>query len=142
MKTNYIEHRHENGVEVYHFKAVTRAAIDEFYTIVRPIYAKHVEQYEDKIPLFYVMDLTESGMFPVKYMMNKAIQEISVHKYQPQQYVAYVITNTQDQMLINILEQLALRNLANTRKIFKPEQLDAAVQWLQDVRATFVDVTP
>ncbi|MGJ3237707.1 MAG: hypothetical protein ACFE0Q_03275 [Anaerolineae bacterium] len=135
----YIDHQHDDGVEIYHFRRVSRAAIDEFYSIAMPIFRAHIEQYQDKVPLCYVLDLSESGMFPVKYMMTKAIEEIGNEAYQPQHYIAYVTRTPQDKMLINILEQLAARNLAHTRKIFKPDQFDTALEWLKSVRISFVE---
>ena len=139
MSENAITHRNDKGVDIYHFKRVNRSAIDEFYTIAMPIFKIHVEQYQDTVPICYVFDLSDSGMFQVRYMMNKAIEEISNFDYHPTHYVAYVITNIHDKMLIDILEQLTTRNLAHTRKVFKPHELSEAVSWLQGIRATFIE---
>jgi len=141
MTTDYIEHQHDKGIEIYHFRQVSRAAIDEFYSIAMPIFKSHVEQYQDNMPLFYVLDLSESGMFPVKYMMNKALTEMNKFEYRPLHFIAYVIANTQDKMLIDILSQLSARNLGHTRKIFKPDELDDAITWLHEVRAPFLQNT-
>ena len=137
MPSNYIHHEHDDGVDIYHFQRSSRAAIDEFFRIAMPIYKDHVEQYQDSMPLFYVLDLSETVMFPVIYMMNKALREMSKFEYRPVHYIAYVIVNTQDKMLIDILAQLSARNLAHTRKVFKPDELKEAVAWLQEVRASY-----
>lgn len=139
MTSSYITHSQDDGVDIYHFKRVTRGAIDEFYTIAMPIFEIHVKQHQDKVPLFYVFDLSDSGMFSIKYMIDKALKEINEIEYHPIHYIAYVIANTRDKMLIDILEQLTARNLAHTRKIFKPHELSEAITWLQEVRATFVE---
>ena len=138
MGTSHIQHRHDEGIDIYHFNRVTRDALDEFFTFIDPIYAKHIQAYQDKVPLCYVMDLTDSGMFPVKHVMERAVKLIGQYEYQPVHYIAYVIANTQDVMLINILKQLTARNLSHTRKVFKPEQLDEAIAWLKEVRGTFI----
>lgn len=138
MTTIYLDHQHDDGIDIYHFYSVSRPAIDTFYDIAMPIFQDHIDQYADSVPLFYVLNLSDTGMYPVRYMMNKAVEEIAKKAYHPQHYIAYVTSNPQDNMLINILQQLSTNNLEHTRKVFLPHQVDEAIMWLKETQATFI----
>ena len=62
MTSNLLTHRHDESIDIYHFKRITRRAIDDFYTVAIPLFKNHVEKYQDTVPLFYVFDLSKSGM--------------------------------------------------------------------------------
>jgi len=129
----------QNNIPIFHFRRVTPVALDDYMELAMPYLHAHIEKYSARVPFCYVVDLSESGMFPVKLMMDKAKKALESVEIDPVHYIAYVIEDPRDEMLVSILNLLAARKLSHTRKVFTPDQMTEAVSWLKEMEAPYLE---
>lgn len=118
------------GVAVYRFKDNTRYAVDQYLDLVDADVTAHIEAGHVDTPMCYVIDVSQSGMYSINYMRGKAEIYVSRHDKFPENYIAYVTDDLNDSILVNMLNAMAQRGLSNTRKLFKSDVLDEAIDWL------------
>lgn len=139
MSQQLITVKIENAIPIFHFHKITPPALEEYLETATPYLLNHIEIYEDRVPFCYVIDLSESGMFPVKLMMDKAKKVLNSIEKSPVHYVAYTIDDPRDEMLLSILDMLSARQLQHTRKIFTPDKLADAVAWLKEREVPYLE---
>lgn len=135
MNDNLVERLIVDDILVYRFYKNSREAVDTYLTLVDPDIGAHVEAVGGDKPMFYVIDVSRSGMFSVNYMRQRVDKLVGERPAVPVSYIAYITENPNDSILVNLINALTARQLAHTRKIFLADQFDEAIAWLVGVRA-------
>jgi len=130
MSDKLIEKLIVRGIPVYRFYKNTRDAVDQYLTIISADTDTHIEAGNVDKPMTYVLDISQSGMYSLNYMRTRAATLIKQKEKLPENYIAYVTDKPNDAILVNMLNALATHDLESTRKIFKTEELDQAIDWL------------
>lgn len=134
MHTSPVEKHEIDGIPVFKFHTSDRKAVDHYAVIVEPVLQEHIDQHQDKKPLCYIIDVSESGMFSIQYVTSVIGAVLSKFKYRPQHYLAYLTNNPKDKILVEMINGLTARNMAHTRRIYTPDQLQEAIDWLVEIR--------
>lgn len=120
-------------IPVYEFYKNNRQAVDQYLEIAFPYVREHIEQGQVNHPYCYVLDVSRSGMYPINYLLQRSRAFLSEFEFVPEHYIAYITDNSSDTVLVNMIDGLTARNMAHTRRIFLPDELDKAIEWLQGV---------
>jgi hypothetical protein len=139
MDEKLVERVIVRGIHVYQFNTNTRQAADEYLKLADPDIQAHIDAGNINVPFLYILDVSRSGMFSVNYMRQRVNQLVESKEYWPESYIAYVTNKPDDSVLVNLIDALTSRELDHTRKVFKTEQFDQAVDWLLSVQKKFED---
>lgn len=134
MEETLVERLVERDIIVYRFYKSSRLAVDQYLSIVDPDIEAHIATYGYDDPMFYVLDVSRSGMFSVNYMRERVNEVVKRHQKTPLSYIAYVTDNPADSVLVNMIDALTARQLEHTRKVFAAQQFDDAIDWLLSTR--------
>jgi hypothetical protein len=124
-----------DDITIYRFLKNTRAAVDQYLDMADADAYQHEKTKGSDTPMVYIIDVSQSGMYPISYMKQKATSIMAAHDNFPKNYIAYVIDNPSDSMLINVVDAMTARDIENTRRVFKSDQLNEAVQWLSSIKS-------
>ena len=139
MSEKLVERLVIRGILVYRFYQNTRQASDAYLKLVDVDIQSHIDAgYTDK-PILYVLDVSRSGMFSVNYMRQRVSAMVKEKLFWPESYIAYVTDTPNDLVLVNLIDALTARELDHTRKIFRTEELDQAIDWLLSTQQKFGD---
>ena len=119
------------GIPVFCFANNSRMACDEYIKLFGEELQKNyyaVENPNSHYPS--VMDLSQSGMFSIKYMADKLKQAHIALENPPQMITAYIIQNVQDETLFGLVNNMKISAVSLTRKIFHEGEMDEAINWL------------
>jgi len=130
MTEQLVERLVERDIVVYRFYAKSRDAVDKYLTLADPDIQGHIDAGNVDKPMFYVIDVSRSGMFSVNYMRQRVNKLVGEKPKMPVSYIAYVTDEPQDSILVNLIDALTARQLAHTRKIFAADKFDDAIDWL------------
>ncbi len=119
---------------IYRFYKNTRQAVDDYLKLVDTDIQSHIDTNSADAPMFYVIDVSRSGMFSVNYMRQRVNSIVGAKPRVPVSYIAYVTDNLNDSILVNMIDALTARQLAHTRKIFTADDFDQAIDWLTEIR--------
>ena len=134
MNDKLVEKVSVRGISVFRFYKNTRDAIDQYLTMIDAEMNEHIHAGHVDKPMIYVLDVSQSGMYSLNYMRTRAAELIKQKEKLPENFIAYVTDNPNDTILVNMLNALAVRDLESTRKIFKTEDLDLAIDWLLGIK--------
>lgn len=134
MNDTLVEKLIIRGVSVFRFYKNNRDAVDQYLTLIDADIQAHIDAGNLDEPMTYVLDVSRSGMYSLNYMRTRAVDFIKQRDKSPESYIAYVTDKPNDSILVNMLDALATRDLDNTRKIFKTEDLDGAIDWLLSIK--------
>jgi hypothetical protein len=139
MSEKLVEQLTVRGISVYRFYKNTRDAVDQYLATIDAEADTHIKAGNVDKPMIYVLDVSRSGMYSLNYMKTRAGSLIKQRDKFPDSFIAYVTDNPTDSILVNMVNALASRDLDNTRKIFKTEEFDQAIDWLLSMKEKFED---
>lgn len=134
MSEQLVERLLVKDIPVYRFYENSREAVDTYVTLVDPDIESHANNIGADKPIFYVLDVSRSGMFSVNYMRQKVNKLVNDKPRVPVSYIAYITSDPNDSILVNLIDALTARQLEHTRKIFLADQFDDAIDWLVSIR--------
>jgi len=134
MSEQLVERLLVKDIPVYRFYENSREAVDTYVTLVDPDIEAHANNMGADKPIFYVLDVSRSGMFSVNYMRQKVNKLVNDKPRVPVSYIAYITSDPNDSILVNLIDALTARQLEHTRKIFLADQFDDAIDWLVSIR--------
>ncbi len=121
----------DDTIHIFAFHEQTRYAVDEYMNQISALLAEMAPLEVRPKVLRVVLDISESGMFPLKYALSKARSAIGGAAYVPQIYYAYITDDKSDISIIKSLDYYSPSpQITDTRRIFPPEQMDDAKKWL------------
>lgn len=135
MQEKLVERVTVRGLTVYRFYQKSTDAVDHYLMLAQEDVQAHIAAEGDDALWCYAIDVSQSGMFSLNYMRNKATPLIKSVENFPVNYIAYLTNNVNDTILVNMLDALAKRELQTTRKVFHINQLDDAIDWLLSIQA-------
>jgi len=133
MAEDFITIEQVQGITIYRFRAKSRDAYDEYLRKFKVEMQKHVDAGKQDQPYPYILDVSQSGMFSINYMMQATKPVIASFDPFPENYIAYVTNNMNDLVLINLLNGLTARGFAHKRKLFHIDDIDKAIEWLKSI---------
>lgn len=136
--THLVERLIVRDIYVYRFYEKSRDASDAYIALVKPDIQEHIDTYPEDQPFLYVLDISHSGMFSVNYMRDRVNEVVKTMRFWPQSYIAYVTDNPGDSILVDLINALTSRELEHTRKVYKTEDFDQAIDWLVSVRNRYI----
>lgn len=113
----------EDGIHQFIFRSSKRAQVDEFLIILEKLLR------DGNSHLFLYIDLLEGGLPPMKYTTGKLRELFKSLDTIPQMYAAYLYDNPIITVMLTILDTF---RTGATRKLFKGEQEEGALQWLHE----------
>ena len=125
--------------ERHRFYQNTRNAVDQYLAIVDKDVQAHIDAGDVDKPMLYVIDVSRSGMFSVKYMSARATPLMKKHAKFPESYIAYVTDKPDDSILVSLIDALTSRKQEHTRKVYKTEEFEQAIDWLRSVQKKYED---
>jgi len=135
MSDVLIERLLDRDIVVFRFYKSTRQATDEYLHLVEDYRKEFIEKYTVEQTMFYVIDVSRSGMFSVNYATRKMSELLTDKTQIPKSYIAYVIGNPADKLLFDVISGVAARQTTTqSRKVFMAEQYDDAIDWLLSIR--------
>ncbi len=134
MSDILVEKDEIQGIKIYRFLKNNRNAVDQYLALIDADAYTHEVSVGAEIAMTYVIDVSKSGMYPVTYMRQVAVPMMAKHDNFPKNYIAYIVDNPNDSILVDMVSAITARELDNTRKIFQTEQMDEAIEWLSSVR--------
>ncbi len=134
MSDILVEKDEIKGIIIYRFFKNNRDAVDQFLLLADEAAYTHLASDNADKPMLYVLDVSRSGMFSLSYSQQKAKPLVEKHKSSLSSYIAYVIENLNDKILVDMFDAMTARKLQSTRKVFHTQQMDEAVEWLISVR--------
>jgi hypothetical protein len=134
MDTPLVERLILDDIFVYRFYQNNRAAVDAYLLLVDADIQAHLDTEPVNASMYYVIDVSRSGMFSVNYMRQRVNTIVGKKPRVPTSYIAYVTDAPNDEILVNLINALTARQLEHTRKIFPSEQFDEAIAWLARLR--------
>ena len=115
-------------IHTFTFHANTRQAADEYMTLAEQAIVQWIEAGKTDDPFCILLDISKSGLFPLKYTINRSSSLLDAHEVLPQRYIAYLTDNALD---ISLLKDIATTpQWNNTRRIFSPSERESAEAWL------------
>ena len=134
MNSEFVKQEIIQGIPVYRFSKNHRQAVDDYLDqMAFPLLQAHIEADKVNTPICIVMDVSQSGMLPVNYMLGRVRQMFSQFKQLPEYYIAFITNKIDDSIVVRMIDGMTARNMANTRRIFSPEAFDDAIEWLVNV---------
>jgi len=130
MQEKLIEVEYVRGITIYRFLDNTRVAFDEYLELFKIEMQKHVDAGKQDEPYPFILDISESGMFPIQYMIQQTKPVIASFDPFPENYIAYITSNMNDDVLINLINGLTARGFAHKRKLFHLSKINEAIDWL------------
>lgn len=125
-----VDHTYDeiNAIHIFYVKDKSRKAVDVYIRYLDKI----AESIADAPPpiLRMVLDIRETGVFPLKYLFSKLKETNQKYPFVPPTYVAYITDSSGDTSLINMLQYAQSIKQTNYRQIFAPDQYDEAIAWL------------
>lgn len=134
MSEILVEKDEIQGITIYRFFKNNRDAVDQFLLLADEAAYIHLASDNADKPMLYVLDVSRSGMFSLSYSEQKSKPLVEKHKPSLSSYIAYVIENLNDKILVDMFDAMTARKLQSTRKVFQTQQMDEAVEWLLSVR--------
>jgi len=133
MTQEYIEVEYIDGVTLYRFLSNSRDAYDEYLRKFKAEMQKHVDAGKQDQPYPFILDVSNSGMFSINYMMQATKPIIASFDPFPENYIAYLTDNMNDSVLIHLLDGLTARGFAHKRKLFHIDDKHKAIEWLKTI---------
>lgn len=134
MKFSYVTQEQVGEIIVYHFHQSHRRAVDEYLDHMgSPLLKERVDAGLIDTPIRIVVDLSESGMFPVNYMAGRVRDMFDQYEKVPTYYIAYIIKDTSDSVMVKLIEGMTTGYMSHTRHMFTHDQFDQAISWLEDL---------
>lgn len=126
-----------HGVHIFTFFDNSRRAADEYLRVADDALAEWVESGNGAIPFRLLLDISQAGVFPLQYTLNKSRQLVSKFTGLPPRKIAFLTDSAKDIALLRSILHLPNSNWRNKRRIFPPTQREDAIAWLyQDDEAT------
>jgi len=135
MSDVFVEREKNQDIIVYRFHQSGRKAVDQYLELISQDAVQHLESKQSSKSMFYVIDVSASGMYPLNYMRREATRVMGTFDAFPKSYIAYVVDNPNDSVLVNMVNAITIRELQNSRRVFKVEQMDDAIAWLIEERS-------
>jgi hypothetical protein len=110
----------------------SRQAVDTYIDQMIIVMEKHIASAGVNVPMRTLLDVTQSGMFSVKYASTVVTERLQAYPSRPEQFYAYVVNSMQDEAVIQMMDAILARRLQHQRRVYTADQYDAAVAWLQD----------
>lgn len=122
----------EDTVHTFVFHDQTRAAVDAYMNQIAALLAEMARLEAKPKALRVLLDISESGMFPLKYALEKARLALGAAAYVPQIYYAYITDDKSDIAIIKSLDYYSPSPQSkDTRRVFPSDQLEEAKTWLR-----------
>ena len=131
--TELVEIKTVRGVTVYSFADNSREACDEYMALFKIEMQKHVDAGKQNEPYPYILDVSKSGIFPIKYMVASSKKIIDSFDPFPENYISYVTNNLSDEILVNLIGGMTARGFAHKRRLFHINDMDTAIDWLLNI---------
>jgi hypothetical protein len=135
MSEKLVEINYVSGVTVYSFVNNSRQACDEYMAFFKIEMQKHVDAGKQDEPYPYILDVSKSGIFPIQYMIASTKPIIASFDPFPENYIAYVTSNLNDAILVNLISGMTARGFAHKRKLFHIDDFDEAIDWLTTINS-------
>lgn len=120
----------DDDVHIFTFKNSSRNACKEYIALVSENLPGWIEKY-DRRPFLVILDVSESGLFSISFVKELTLRMFDSLPFVPTLRIAYVTDSPQDIMVINTLNPATVNILNNTRQVFSPDDMDAAIAWLR-----------
>lgn len=133
MPEESIEVEYIDNVTLYRFLSNSRQAYDEYLAKFKVEMQNHVDAGKQDEPYPFILDVSQSGMFSLNYMMQATKPIIASFDPFPENYIAYLTDNMNDSVLINMLDSLTARGFAHKRKLFHVDDKQKAIEWLMTI---------
>jgi len=137
MSEKLVERLVVRGILVYRFFQNTRQACDAYLNLADVDIQAHLDAGHTDKPILYILDISRSGMFPVNYMRQRVNALVETKSHWPESYIAYVTDKPDDSVLVNLINALTARELSHTRKVFKTDEFEQAVDWLLTIQKEY-----
>ncbi len=138
MNGKLVEQLTVRGITVYRFYNNSRDAVDSYLnTMAFPLLKEHVKNNLTNVPLCIVMDVSRTGMLPVSYMLTRIRQNFSLYETLPEYYIAFIIKNLDDELMVRMIEGMTVGSLAHTRRTYSAEAFDEAIDWLVTIQSKY-----
>lgn len=135
MSEILVEKDESQGIKIYRFFKNTRSAVDQFLLLFDIDAYEHEETLGADVPILYIIDVSRSGMFSLSYLQQISKPFIEKHDPSLRAYIAYVIENVNDKILVDMFDAMTARKeYHSTRKVFQTKQIDEALKWLVEIR--------
>ncbi|RMG71057.1 MAG: hypothetical protein D6711_16150 [Chloroflexi bacterium] len=118
-------------IHIFTFVDNSRQAANDYMSLAEQEIIRWVQAgYVDK-PFCILLDISTSGLFPLKYTIQRSTSILDNYEKLPQRYIAYL---TDNQMDISLLKSIATTpQWNNTRRILPPAKRTDAIDWLLEV---------
>ena len=133
MEGKLVKLEYVRGIAVYRFESNSRFAFDEYLEIFKVDMQKHIDAGKQDQPYPFILDVSKSGMFPINYVVQQTKPVIASFDPFPENYIAYVTSNMNDSVLINLIDGMTARGFAHKRKLFHIDNIDDALNWLSSI---------
>ena len=122
-------HESPDIVEVV-FKDKSEDAIDEYVDVVVRYANQLRAQNKLDQSILIIMDITQSGLFSIKYSVEKISEIIPQMHDMPDAYFAYITDKPDERFMIERLNYFESTRKQDIRKVFRSEERAAAMAWL------------
>lgn len=132
-ETRLVEHTYDdvNRIHIFYVTEKTRQSVDAYAECLRRIGREISESATPPRVLRMILDIRESGVFPLKYLFSKLKEINAEFPHIPPTYLAYITDSMGDVSLINNLQYSSAVKQTNYRQIFPSSQYNEAIEWLK-----------
>lgn len=129
MDETIVAYRYDPETLIHHFKIQekTRRAVDHYVDYMYKIAKEFLEANLEAPTLRIMIDITDSGMFPLRYLYDRMREFLRKNAHIPPAYIAYIAIQTDDLVL---LRSVSASRAKDTRGVFLPTEIDKATEWL------------
>lgn len=124
-----IYHQDPDILEII-FKKNTRPAVDEYVQAMLSYANDMREMGKLDQPIYMIIDVSQSGMYPLNYGTAEIAKIIPKLKGIPNAYFAYIVDHSQDSFIIEQLKHFSSTRNQDSRRTFTGADRDKAIEWL------------
>jgi hypothetical protein len=118
------------------YKNNSEAAVDEYVDVLLDYVDRLRQANKLDRPLLIIVDLTDSGMFPLIYGTSTVSKILPRLEDVSTMRLAYITDSPEDRFAIKGLGTLSSTRKQDTRTVFRSEERDAAIGWLLSNKET------
>jgi len=124
---------YQRAIPIFHFANNSRSACDEYVALFGVELQRNYYQADNPKPHYpVVLDISQSGMFSIKYMSDKLSQAHTNLQNPPEMIIAYIAHDLKDKTILSLVEHMRISSVSLKRKLFLDTQLEDALDWLEE----------
>lgn len=131
MTQTLLDFQKKDDIIIVKFFKSDRNAADAYMATILPEIKTHISGENADKPMLIVLDISDSGMFSLQYITQQMQVALAPLPRTPTIYIAYLSSDMQDKVLVDMMNSLNARKVAHTRRIFPTDKLDEAIDWLK-----------